>query len=189
MKRRRSSPWRASSQRSGWSPYNRSNSFSGLRRRAFSSSCAQFRANVQVPLRRESGVHHAHVQMRHPRAAAAAPAAIRAAGAVRRRQDRVQRVIAAQPRTAIGHRQKMQIVIAESDRGGIAQGANSAQDFERIGAAIYQIADEPEQSRGRPRISGHRAGCQARRRILAHRRSRTAPSGSLLVTRNGQAGS
>ena len=35
-------------------------------------------------------------------------------------------------------------MIAEDHRGGIAQSANSAQNFERIGTAVHQVADEPE---------------------------------------------
>ena len=65
-------------------------------------------------------------------------------GAVRRRQHGVERVVAAQPRAAVRHREQVQIVIAENDGRGIAQCANAPQYLERIGAAIDQVAHEPE---------------------------------------------
>ncbi len=99
---------------------------------------------VQVPLRGQPGVHHAHVQSRvlvHQRTLLQP---FEQRGAIRRGQNVIERVIAALARTAINDRQQVQIVIAEDDRGGIAQSANPAQDFERIGAAIDQVADEPD---------------------------------------------
>ena len=64
--------------------------------------------------------------------------------AIGRREDLVERVVVAHARLAEAHGQQMQIVIAEHHGGGIAQRADPAQHLERVGAAIHQIADQPE---------------------------------------------
>jgi hypothetical protein len=51
-------------------------------------------------------------------------------------------------------------VIAENDRGGIAQSANPAQYFERIGSTVDQVADEPERIAIRREFQGAEQGAE-----------------------------
>ena len=130
----------------------------------------------QIPLRRQAGMHHANVQACILVQQRPLLQPFEQRGAIRRRQDVIKRVIAAQSRAAVGHRQQVQVVIAENDGGRIAHGADSAQYFERIGSAIDQIADEPERIAVGRRISRRRAARRVPCRIPARRRSHTAPS-------------
>jgi len=60
------------------------------------------------------------------------------------REDVVQRVIAAALAEAGGDPEEMQVVIPEDDRGSVAEAAHVAENVERAGAAVDEVADEPE---------------------------------------------
>ncbi len=59
-------------------------------------------------------------------------------------QQFIQSIVAADAGASQRNRQEMQVVIAESDGGGLAQRANPAQHAEGLRTAIDQIPDEPQ---------------------------------------------
>ena len=59
-------------------------------------------------------------------------------------EDRPERVLPVRLRVARGDGQEVQIVVAEDADGGGAERLHVAQDGKRIGAAIDEIADEPQ---------------------------------------------
>ena len=64
--------------------------------------------------------------------------------AIGRFEDRRDRVLPVRLRVTRGHRQQMQIVVAENGDGGGAERLHVAQHGERIRAAVDEIADEPQ---------------------------------------------
>ena len=99
---------------------------------------------LQIPLRRQTRVHHHQIQC--PLFVKQRPGRepLEQGIAVGGGQDFVQGIVAANPGTARGHGQQVQIMIAEGDRRCGAEGANSAQHRQRVRAAVDQVANEPE---------------------------------------------
>ena len=64
--------------------------------------------------------------------------------AIRRREDRRDRVVPMRPRVSRRHGQQMQIVVAENGDGRRAERFHFAQYRERIRAAVDEIADQPQ---------------------------------------------
>jgi hypothetical protein len=64
--------------------------------------------------------------------------------AIARRKHLIERIGAAAPLRAAGHREQVQIVIAEHDDGVIPECTHLAQRRERPRPAVDEIADEPE---------------------------------------------
>ena len=163
MKRRRSSPCRASSQRSGSSPYSRSNSLSGSRRRALLEFARAAPRRRQVPLRRQArraactAFKRAVLVQQRP-----VQQPVEQRVAVGRRQDRrpaCRRCAGARIRRrppAGADRDCPRVTVAASPKARIRRST-----FERIGSAIDQIADEPEPVAIRRRTSAPRAAHRA----------------------------
>ena len=65
---------------------------------------------------------------------------------------------------ALGHHQQVEIVVAEDGQGRRAERAEEAQRFERVRAAIDQVADHPQPVTRRVEVT---QGEQALQRVVA----------------------
>ena len=94
------------------------------------------------PRRQEARVHHREAAFGHDERARGEPCDERVA--VRRVEDRVERVAAMRLAMAGGDGEQVEVVVAEHGDGGIAERHHLAQHGERSGAAVDEVADEPQ---------------------------------------------
>ena len=94
------------------------------------------------PRRQQAGVHHQALALAHDERARREP--VDEVGAIGRGEDVVERVAAMRRAVARGDGQQVQVVVAEHDLRRVAQRLHLAQDRERTGAAVDEVADEPQ---------------------------------------------
>jgi len=62
-------------------------------------------------------------------------------------EDVVERVVAVRRADAAGHRQQVQVVVAQHGAGLVTQGHDAAQGLQRLGAAVDEVAGEDQPKR------------------------------------------
>jgi len=94
------------------------------------------------PLRQRTGVHHQHAVFGNGERPLREP--VEQVGAIRRFENRRERVVAMRVAMTGRNRQEVQVVIAKHGDGGIAKRDHFAQHGERIRTAIDEIAGQPQ---------------------------------------------
>ena len=87
-------------------------------------------------------MHHQELAVAHDQRARRQP--VEELAPVGRREDLAERVAAVGVAVARGHGQQVQVVVAEHDFRRVAERLHLAQDRERAGTAVDEVADQPQ---------------------------------------------
>jgi hypothetical protein len=133
----------------------------------------QLAGALGIPGRQHAGMHHQVTVFEVRQRPGAQP--VEQFGAIGGGQDVVQRVAAMGTPDAPGHREQVQVVVAQDRHGPIAQAAHETQGLERGRAAVDQVTDEPQRRSGRVALDlgqqAFQAG-QAALQVADHHRHR-----------------
>ena len=98
------------------------------------------------------------------------------------------RVLPVHPLVTRGDGQQMEVVVAEDRDGGVAERLHFAQHGERVGAAVDEVADQPQPVAARREADERRAAGRARRGSPGCRRSRRGSCAGVEVARGKRSG-